>query len=144
MQRHFPRLFPQSDSAAAAPDAEAPGGLTLTALLDAARRSDDVIDVGQMEDLLDGDPQPTILDVRPADEYGQERMEGSINLPLADMVAGAPGLPRDRDALIVTVCNTGRKSLTGLLLLKSLGYQNVRNLMGGLAAWSAEGHPLEY
>ncbi len=143
MQRHFPRMFP-AEQAAAGADSDAPLGVSLTSLLDNVRRSDDVIDVGQMEDLLDGDPRPTILDVRPPDEYGQERMEGSINLPLADMVAGAPGLPGDRDALIVTVCNTGRKSLTGLLLLKSLGYQNVRNLMGGLAAWSAEGHPLEY
>jgi len=140
MQRHFPRLFPPAPDAALE---EAPGGLTVMQLLDAARRSEDVIDVGAMEDLLDGSPPPLVLDVRPTDEYGQERMEGSVNVPL-DRLAGAPELPRDRDAVIVTVCNTGRKSLSGMLLLKSLGYRNVRNLMGGLAAWSAEGHPLEY
>jgi len=84
-----------------------------------------------------------VLDVRTAEEYQQERMEGSVNLPLAAMHAGASELPADRGALIVTVCNTGRQSLTGLLLLKSLGYRNVKNLMGGLAAWSGEGHPLE-
>jgi cysteine synthase/rhodanese-related sulfurtransferase len=142
MQRHFPRLFPQSAGADAAPDAEAPGGLTLTALLDAARRSDDVIDVGQMEDLLDGSPPPVVIDVRTGEEYQEERMEGSINIPLDDLSA-AGDLPRDKGAPIVTVCNTGRKSLSGMLLLKSLGYRNVKNLMGGLAAWSAEGHPLE-
>ena len=142
MQRHFPRLFPRAAEPAPA-DAEAPGGLSLTTLLDAARRSDDVIDVGQMEDLLDASPPPTVIDVRTADEYGEEHMEGSINLALDQLAAGAPGLPRDRDATIVTVCNTGRKSLSGMLLLKSLGYRNVKNLMGGLAAWSAEGHPLE-
>ncbi len=140
MQRHFPRLFPAAEEAAVE---EAPGGLTLGQLLDAARRSEDVIDVGAMEDLLDRSPPPLVLDVRTADEYGQERMEGSINLPL-DQLAGAAELPPDRDAVIVTVCNTGRKSLSGMLLLKSLGYRNVRNLMGGLTAWSAEGHPLEY
>jgi cysteine synthase/rhodanese-related sulfurtransferase len=143
MRRHFPRMFP-AEQAAAATATDAPGGVSLTALLDNVRRSDDVIDVGQMEDLLDGDPRPTVLDVRLPDENQQERMEGSINLPLAEMHAGSPELPRDRSALIVTVCNTGRQSLTGLLLLKSLGYTNVRNLMGGLAAWSGEGHPLEY
>jgi len=142
MQRHFPRLFP--DSPAQSGDEEAPGGgMTLNQLLDAARRSDDVIDVGAMEELLDGSPPPLVLDVRPAEEYQQERMEGSINVPLARLV-DAPELPRDKDATIVTVCNTGRKSLSGMLLLKSLGYRNVRNLMGGLAAWSGEGHPLEY
>jgi cysteine synthase/rhodanese-related sulfurtransferase len=142
MQRHFPRLFPQPESAAAAPDAEGPGGLTLTLLLDAARRSEDVIDVGQMEDLLDGSPPPVVIDVRTGEEYQQERMEGSINIPLDDLAA-ARDLPRDKGAPIVTVCNTGRKSLSGMLVLKSLGYRNVKNLMGGLSAWSAEGHPLE-
>jgi cysteine synthase/rhodanese-related sulfurtransferase len=142
MQRHFPRLFPQPESAAAAPDAEGPGGLTLTLLLDAARRSEDVIDVGQMEDLLDGSPPPVVIDVRTGEEYQQERMEGSINIPLDDLPA-ARDLPRDKGAPIVTVCNTGRKSLSGMLVLKSLGYRNVKNLMGGLSAWSAEGHPLE-
>ncbi len=141
MQRHFPRMFPAQ--APAGGEAEAPGGVSLTSLLDNVRRSDDVIDVGQMEDLLDGNPAPTVLDVRTAEEYQQERMEGSVNLPLAAMHAGASELPADRGALIVTVCNTGRQSLTGLLLLKSLGYRNVKNLMGGLAAWSGEGHPLE-
>ena len=142
MQRHFPRLFPQPAGAAAAPDTDAPGGLTLTQLLDAARRSDDVIDVGQMEELLDGSPPPVVIDVRTAEEYQEERMEGSINIPLDDLT-GTRDLPRDKGAPIVTVCNTGRKSLSGMLVLKSLGYRNVKNLMGGLAAWSGEGHPLE-
>jgi rhodanese-related sulfurtransferase len=30
-----------------------------------------------------------------------------------------------------------------MLVLKSLGYPNAKNLMGGLTAWSGEGHPLE-
>jgi cysteine synthase/rhodanese-related sulfurtransferase len=137
MQRHFPALFPGQE----APPADA--GLTVTQLLDNARGSADVIDVGQMEDLLDGDPRPTVIDVRTAEEFGQERLEGSINIPLEELAGGAAGLPRDRGAPIVTVCNVGRKSLNGMLVLKSLGYTNVKNLMGGLTAWSGEGHPLE-
>ena len=140
MQRHFPRMFPRDQEAA---QTGADAGVSLTELLDNLRRSEDVIDVGQMEDMLDGDPRPTVIDVRRTEEYEQERMEGSINIPLADLAADAPGLPPDHDAPIVTVCNTGRQSLSGLLVLKSLGYRNARNLMGGLAAWSGEGHPLE-
>ena len=43
----------------------------------------------------------------------------------------------------MTVCSVGKKSLTGMLVLKSLGYHNVVNLMGGLTAWMAEGMPVE-
>ena len=65
---------------------------------------------------------------------------GERCLRIATLAAGAAGLPADRGTLIVTVCNVGRKSLSGMLLLKSLGYARVKNLMGGLAAWTAEGH----
>ncbi|HLU65515.1 MAG TPA: pyridoxal-phosphate dependent enzyme [Kofleriaceae bacterium] len=145
MPRHFPRMFPApAEGEEAAPASDGPSGLTLQALLDNARRSSDVIDVGQMEELLDADPRPVVVDVRTGEEFASEHIEGSINIPLAELAAGAPGLPADLSAPIVTVCNVGRLSLSGMLVLKSLGYTSVRNLMGGLNAWMAEGMPLEY
>ena len=50
---------------------------------------------------------------------------------------------QDRSSLIITVCNIGEKSLYAMLLLKSLGYQNVKNIQGGLNAWISEGLPTE-
>ena len=149
IRRHLPQLFPAAaagdadgDEGAAA-EAVGPGGVTLTQLTDHARRSADVIDVGQMEELLDGDPPPVVLDVRPPEEFNSEHIEGSVNLPLEQLRSGAEGLPGDLAAPVVTVCNVGRKSLTALLVLKALGYRDVKNLMGGLNAWMAEGMPLE-
>jgi cysteine synthase/rhodanese-related sulfurtransferase len=144
MQRHFPRLFP-------APAAEqgqgrvepAAGGISVRALLDNARRSQDVIDVGQMEDLLDGSPAPVVIDVRQAADYQREHIAGAIHIPLDEVAAGASGLPGELDAPIVTVCNAGNLSLSAMLVLKSLGYRNVRNLMGGMNAWMSEGMPVE-
>lgn len=154
IQRHLPALFPAVsgadaaagalDAAAAGAEAVGPGGVTLTQLTDHARRSADVIDVGQMEELLDGDPPPVVIDVRPPEEFESEHIEGSINVPLEALRTGAEGLPGDLAAPVVTVCNVGRKSLTALLVLKALGYRDVKNLMGGLNAWMAEGMPLEH
>ena len=97
-----------------------------------------------MESALDAPARPLVLDVRPAAEFADvEHIEGAVNLPLADIAMGAPGLPRDLAAPIVTVCNVGNQSLTALLVLKSLGYKNVRNLAGGMTAWMGEGMPVE-
>jgi rhodanese-related sulfurtransferase len=145
MQRHFPALFPAPEpSDAAAPAGDLSHGWAISQLVDNARRSGDVIDVGEMESALDGAPPPLVLDVRPATEFAEvEHIEGAVNLPLAQIASGAPGLPRDLAAPIVTVCNVGNQSLTAMLVLKSLGYRNVRNLAGGMTAWMGEGMPVE-
>jgi cysteine synthase/rhodanese-related sulfurtransferase len=143
MQRHFPALFPAPEAAAPAAAGDASYGFAIGQLLDNARRSSDVIDVGEMESLLDGAERPLVLDVRPANEHRDDHIEGAVNLPLEMLAAGAPGLPRDLAAPIVTVCNVGKQSLTAMLVLKSLGYKNVRNLSGGMTAWMGEGMPVE-
>jgi len=140
VQRHLPQLFPARKAAPVDPSS---AGISLTALLDNARRSADVLDVGQMEELLDSANRPLVVDVRTAGEFPQEHIEGSINIPLEELREGAAGLPSDRGAHIVTVCNVGKLSLAAMLVLKSLGYRNVQNLMGGLNAWASEGMQLE-
>ncbi len=140
VQRHLPRLFPPRQAASVD---QPSAGISLTALLDNARRSADVLDVGQMEELLDSADRPLVVDVRGAGEFAPEHIERSINIPLEELREGATGLPSDRGAHIVTVCNVGKLSLAAMLVLKSLGYRNVQNLMGGLNAWASEGMPLE-
>jgi rhodanese-related sulfurtransferase len=41
------------------------------------------------------------------------------------------------------MCGSGKRSLTAMLMLKSLGYKNVKSLNGGLNAWVTEGCPTE-
>jgi rhodanese-related sulfurtransferase len=39
------------------------------------------------------------------------------------------------------VCDRGNLSISGMLFLQSLGYQNVRSLNGGTNAWADQGLP---
>jgi rhodanese-related sulfurtransferase len=134
----LPGLFPP-----AAGKVEAGPDPRLTAMLDAARRSPDVIDVGTLEELIDGDPAPVLVDVRTPKEFAEEHIADSVNVPLADLAPGVRGLPNDLATPIVTLCNVGRISLDAMLMLKAMGYRRVHNLMGGLNAWVSEGHPLD-
>lgn len=141
VRRHLPDLFPaptQTDDAG-----PSPAETRFRKMVDAARKSDDVIDVGQLEELIEEDEPPLLLDVRTPEEWGDERLENSVNLPLATLVDQPEGLPDNRDAPIVTICNVGKISLEAMVILRSLGYRNVRNLMGGLNGWVAEGQQLE-
>ncbi|MEM6996000.1 MAG: pyridoxal-phosphate dependent enzyme [Myxococcota bacterium] len=89
------------------------------------------------------DKSVTFVDVREFDTFRGGHIPGALPAPLADIADYAGSIPQDRDAPIVTVCNRGNMSLSGLLYLKSLGYRNVRSLDGGMQAWKASGHPVE-
>lgn len=143
VMKHLPELFPnQSVSPARSSDAPSSDELVLRRLLENARTSEDVIDMGGVEDLMDEDDQLVFLDVRSREEFADGHIEGSINIPLAELSADREGLP-DRDANVITVCNVGKLSLTGMLMMKSLGFARVKNLMGGLSTWVAEGNMLQ-
>ena len=86
--------------------------------------------------------KPFVLDVRPAAEYDEAHIPGATNIPLADLGENSDYLavlPQDRDAPILSVCQRGNASLSGLLFLKSLGYRNVRSMTGGTLAWRDKG-----
>lgn len=140
VRKHLPGMFP--------PMPEADGGsgkddALVQQLLENVRKSPDVLDMGEMEDLLYSDEPPLLIDVRPKNEFLEQRVENAINIPLEELSGKAEGLPEDRTKPIVTVCNVGKISRTATLILKSMGYNNTKNLGGGLTAWIAEGLPTE-
>jgi cysteine synthase/rhodanese-related sulfurtransferase len=80
-----------------------------------------------------------MIDVRPSEEYREAHIPGAVSLPLAALGEDLSVLPRDLDTPIVSVCQRGNASLSGLLVLKSLGYRNVRSMTGGTLAWREKG-----
>ena len=141
IRKHCPQLFPKVVGSPAQPAGPSPNDALLQSMVDNVRRSPAVIDVGELEDLID-DAGAVVVDVRTPAEFAEEHIEGSINIPLDALNDQAAEVLSDKGQTVVTVCNIGRISLTGLLLLKSQGYSDVRNLMGGLSAWVGEGMPL--
>ena len=87
--------------------------------------------------------KPFVLDVRPREQYDEAHIPGAYNVPLGEL-GGESGvealLPQDLDAPILSVCQRGNASLSGLLFLKSLGYRNVRSMDGGTLAWREKGY----
>jgi cysteine synthase/rhodanese-related sulfurtransferase len=141
MEKHLPELR----AAGAGGDAPAAVPEVLSSIVAMARRSPDVIDVGEVERLLDKGGA-VVIDVRGAEEYAEQRLESAIHVSLEDLGSGNDldaRLPKDKSTPILTVCNVGEKSLYAMLLLKALGHQKVQNLMGGMNAWISEGLPTE-
>ena len=118
-----------------APD---PKAEQMKALIENARNPHTTLEVADLKTELNSDHAPLVVDVRSPEVYGKQHIRGALNLPTSELSGGA-GLPEDRSAPIVTVCNRGNMSLTGMLVLNSLGYTNVRSLNGGTFGWADEG-----
>ena len=85
------------------------------------------------------DGKSAVIDVRPSDQYREAHIPGALSMPLSELGENLSALPSDLDAPILSVCQRGNASLSGVLFLKSLGYRNVRSIIGGTLAWREKG-----
>jgi adenylyltransferase/sulfurtransferase len=93
-----------------------------------------VIDPVEVKSKLDRGDKFLLLDVREPHEYQIARIEGATLLPLGQLPARLGEL--DKNAEIVAHCKMGGRSQQAVDLLKQQGFTNVRNMTGGINAWS--------
>ena len=69
-----------------------------------------------------------IIDVREPEEFAHDHVEGALNIPTRDMMAGAKALadiPKDTE--LVLYCLSGARSNASSHYLKQLGFTNIVN-----------------
>lgn len=84
---------------------------------------------------------PLVLDVRSAQGWAQGRLPGAVHLPLDRLREDVGAVAPDLDAPIVVYCwGPGCNGSTrAALVLATMGYTRVRELIGGFEYWVREG-----
>jgi len=85
-----------------------------------------------LERLRDGE-RVNLLDVREEIEFFTHNIGGK-NLPLSSLEQNLNTLPYNKTDEIIVICKAGLRSQTAQTILIQQGYQNVKNLTGGLMA----------
>ena len=94
------------------------------------------ITVRELKDRLDKGDQVFLLDVREPHEYSMAKIEGSTLIPLGTLPQSLNQLdPTDE---IVALCHKGMRSADAVGFLLQQGFSDVKNLIGGIDAWSFE------
>lgn len=94
------------------------------------------ITVSELKARLDKGDKIFLLDVREPHEYSMAKIEGSVLIPLGQVPHSLKQL--DPSAEIVAYCHKGMRSADAVGFLLQQGFSNVKNLIGGIEAWSIE------
>lgn len=80
-----------------------------------------------------------VLDVRTPPEVALGRLESCVHIPLQELTERMNELDKEKE--IVVYCKSGGRSRRAIEMLESHGFKNLRNLTGGITAWSFEVDP---
>lgn len=78
----------------------------------------------------------TLLDVREPHEHEAASIDGSIDIPMAEVAARIGEIDRDRP--VVVMCRIGGRSMVIARLLAAQGFEQIFNMTGGIEAWPAK------
>ncbi len=89
------------------------------------------------------EPPEMLVDVRKDAEWEAGYIPGAVHMPLESFMDYTDQLPESKDAKIVVYCAGGHRGNMAATMLRTMGYANVLNLMGGFKAWAAAGYEIE-
>jgi hydroxyacylglutathione hydrolase len=81
---------------------------------------------------LESPRRPVIVDVRSAQEWSQDHLEGAIHIPLPQLLGRMGAL--SRKVPLTLLCGSGYRSSIAASLLESKGFERLTNVMGGMHA----------
>lgn len=91
--------------------------------------------------LLEKQPEITILDTREPQEFEVSHINGAVlTRNAADAIEQLED--RERDDLVVVYCSVGYRSSHIAAILSRRGYSNVFNLEGSIFKWANENRPI--
>lgn len=103
-----------------------------------------------LEEKLESDPAPLLIDIREPYEFDVMHIKGSLNVPRGilesaceyDFEETIPELVEARNREVIVICRSGYRSVLGAYVMQLMGYQNVSSLKSGLRGWNDYEQPL--
>ncbi len=100
-----------------------------------------LIDVERVYEEFKNKTDSKIIDVRSPEEYREEHIEKSLNLPLEQVENSIKNTFPDKNTAIYTFCRSGGRSFMAQTILENMGYKNVKNITGGILEWKERNLP---
>lgn len=93
------------------------------------------ITVDELNEKLQNGEKPFILDVRQPREYRMSNIGGKL-IPLNELPRRINEIEQYKDQEIIVHCRSGARSARACQILMNHGFENPKNLAGGLIEWA--------
>ena len=90
--------------------------------------------------LIDNE-EALLIDVREADEFAREHIEGARLTPISQLTHHQPPTP-DRERTAIFYCRSGGRTRMNAAILENQGFAASYYIEGGLMSWKNEGLPV--
>jgi hydroxyacylglutathione hydrolase len=117
------------------------GGMVAWAVAGLETRSIRLVSAKDLHDMITGDIDFVLLDVRAPQEYEDNHIAGAINIPVADLRTRHTELNKDETTILI--CSSGNRSSLGASILNQQGLKDVYNVAGGMTGYSTAGYTRE-
>ena len=95
------------------------------------------ITVQELKERLDKGEKLNLFDVREPNEYEEDNI-GATLIPLGDLSYRLDELDGLQDEEVIVHCRSGKRSGMAQQILEQNGFNNVRNVIGGMLAYRAQ------
>src|SRR6266849_1606398 len=110
--------------------------------LEEARREIPEVSVEEVEARRKRGDDFILLDVREKDEVRAGYIDGAVTIPRGFLEFQVAGQVPNTDKDVVVYCAGGARSLLAAKVLRSMGYERVASMAGGITRWKDAGYPV--
>ncbi|GAA0502579.1 sulfurtransferase TusA family protein [Salinibacillus aidingensis] len=96
-------------------------------------KHEDVVDLENLRQKVEGDEKISIIDVREPAEYAFGHIPGAKNIPLDQLEEHIDEMDPEEDLHII--CRTGNRSDLAAQKLAEKGFKSVKNVVPGMSSW---------
>jgi rhodanese-related sulfurtransferase len=84
-----------------------------------------------------------VIDVCEPAEFAAGHVMGARNIPVGNFEANAKGLPTNKTLPLVLVCASGMRASRAAKVARTLGFERVLVLNGGMGSWRTANLPVD-
>ena len=111
-------------------------------IVNAAKQRVREITVDDVKQMLDGNPDFLLIDVREDNEWAKDHLPKAVHLGKGILERDVEKQVPDTSTPLVLYCGGGFRSALAADALQRMGYTNVASMDGGIREWREKGYPL--
>jgi rhodanese-related sulfurtransferase len=98
----------------------------------------EIIQAETVKEKLDAGEKLNLVDVREPSEHTAYNI-GGVLIPLGQILSMQIDAIEDlKSEEIICYCRSGQRSMQAAMMLESMGFSNVKNLVGGMLGWESK------